>query len=403
MLCDRGDLLVGVLHCFFESRNQSTSLFLKMEPIATSAFVVFLDMSRIDAGSFKQAQINGKVFYDFENFTGRVGTRLFVTEGSQSIEIGRSEDQENNTPPAGSRRKAIPTNKGRNAPPGSHKAVPTNKKGSGKRGPKKMSAAALSILDEASSSSNDSGLAEDSDDTEVLKERLKALRNDESVRFTEKRSEDEESEFKSEEEESSEDEDSAAEESSKEEDSAAEESSKEESEKEDPSEEQGGGSEDEGPSNEHGDNEGKEASEDDEGRVEEESSKKQGDIERKEASEEEGEEDKASNKQQGDSKQEQDNGDGDNGGDNEGTWEDFTKKVPINYSAWKKKDLEMECRLRDLTSDGRKAILIERLQENDQRMMNDEDELVTEHDEDNGQDEAVPEKRTSHRRNARRH
>ena len=330
MIRGRGDLLVGFLHCFFESKNQSTSLFLKMEPIAMSAFVVYLDMSSIDAGSFKQVQKNGKVFYNFENFTGRVGTRLFVTEGSQSIEIGRSETTDNNTRP------------------GSRKAVPTTKKGrSGKRKQNKKSAAALSILDESSSGSNDSVLMEDLDDTEVLKKRLRPLRTDKSVRFTEERSEDEESEFKSEEEESS-----------VEGNIEAEESSKEESKKEDPDKEQGGGSEEEDPSNERrGDNEGKEeASEDDGGSKEEVASNKQGDIERKEVSKEEGKEE-AGDTQQGDSKQEKDNADGDNGSDNKDTGEDCNKKLPIDYSALKKKELEMECRLQDLTSDGKKRQL----------------------------------------------
>jgi hypothetical protein len=359
-----------------------------MEPIATSAFVVFLDMSSTDAGSFKQVKENGKVFYDFENFTGRVGTRLFVTEGSQSIEIGRSETADNN------------------AHPGSRKAVPTNRGRSGNREKKKLSAAALSVLDESSSDSNDSGLLEysdlmddsedpglmeDSDDTEVLTERLTSLRTNKSVRFTDqRREEDEKSESMSEEEEPSKERDSGADESSKEGIS--------DSEKEDPSEEQEGGSEEEDSSNE-----GKEASEDDGVSVEVEFSNKEGDIERKETSKDVGKEDKASYKQQGNSKHKRDNADGDHGSDNGGIGEDCNKKLPINYSAWKKKELEIECRLRDLASDGKKAILIERLQENDKRMMNDEDESDTEHDEDNGEDEAVPEKRTSHRRNARRH
>jgi hypothetical protein len=256
-----------------------------MEPIAQSAFVVYLNMSSIDAGSFKQVQKNGKVFYDFENFTGRVGTRLFVTEGSESIEIGRSEE-------------SAPDN---NTRPGSRKGVTTKKGRSGKRGQKKLSVAALSILEDSSSGSDDSGLMEDSDNTEVLKERLKY------VRFME------ESKSKSEEEASS-----------KEGDSEAEESSKEESEKE------------------------------------------EGGVERNEASEEQ-----------------------------EGKEE---AHVPIkNYSAWKKKELEMECRLRDLTSDGNKATLLERLQGNDK------EEEVTEHDEDSGQDKAVQEKRTLRPRNTRRH
>jgi hypothetical protein len=274
-----------------------------MEPIAQSAFVVYLNMSSIDAGSFKQVQKNGKVFYDFENFTGRVGTRLFVTEGSESIEIGRSEE-------------SAPDN---NTRPGSRKGVTTKKGRSGKRGQKKLSVAALSILEDSSSGSDDSGLMEDSDNTEVLKERLKY------VRFME------ESKSKSEEEASS-----------KEGDSEAEESSKEESEKE-----------------EEGDSEAEESSK-------EESEKEEGDVERNEASEEQ-----------------------------EGKEE---AHVPIkNYSAWKKKELEMECRLRDLTSDGNKATLLERLQGNDK------EEEVTEHDEDSGQDKAVQEKRTLRPRNTRRH
>ncbi len=130
--------------------------------------------------------------------------------------------------------------------------------------------------------------------------------------------------------------------SSKEGDSEAEESSKEESEKE-----------------EEGDSEAEESSK-------EESEKEEGDVERIEASEEQ-----------------------------EGKEE---AHVPIkNYSAWKKKELEMECRLRDLTSDGNKATLLERLQGNDK------EEKVTEHDEDSGQDEAVQEKRTLRPRNTRRH
>jgi len=292
-----------------------------MEPIATSAFVVYLNMSSIEAGSFKQVQKNGKVFYDFENFTGRVGTRLFVTEGSQSIEIGRSEE----SAPADN-----------NTRPGSRKG-PTTKKGrSGKRGQKKMSIAALSILETSSSSSDDdSSLMEDSDSTEVLKERLK------SVRFTE------ESESKSEEEVSSKEGDSESEESS----------SKDESEKE------------------VGDVERNEASEEQEGKEEDHV------PERNEASEAQECKEEAHVPERNEASEEQ-----------EGKEEDH---VPIkNYSAWKKRELETECRLRDLTSDGTKATLVERLQGNDQ-----EEEL----DEDSGQDEAVQEKRTLPRRNTRRH
>ena len=284
-----------------------------MEPIAQSAFVVYLNMSSIDAGSFKQVQKNGKVFYDFENFTGRVGTRLFATEGSESIEIGRSEE-------------SAPDN---NTRPGSRKGVTTNKERSGKRGQKKLSVAALSISDASSSGSDDESsvlMEDDSDDMEELKECLKTIRTSKSVRFME------ESESKSEEE------------SSKEGDSVAEESEKEE-----------------------------------------------GGIERNEEASEEQE-----GKEEAHNKKEEDNADGNNGGNDEGIGGDCNKKLPIkNYVTLKKQELEMECRLRDLTSDGKKAILIERLQKNDQ------EEAVTEH-EDNGQDEVVQEKRTSRRRNTRR-